>query len=77
MQLEIELCIKVVHSWQPLLKDQHEQASACWPASFENTEVCNEDVEFMTVRDDGRFARLDDMDFIELPMKSSEARFEI
>ena len=31
----------------------------------------------MTVKDDGRFARLDDMDFVELPMKSSEAWFEI
>jgi len=59
------------------IKDQHEQASACWPASFENTEVCNEDVEFMTVKDDGRFARLDDMDFVELPMKSSEGPISV
>jgi len=54
------------------VRDEHERVSACWPKDFDNTEVCNEDVEFMTVSDSGRFGAFDDMDFIELPMKETE-----
>ena len=53
-------------------QDEHERVSACWPKDFDNTEVCNEDVEFMTVSDSGRFGAFDDMDFIELPMKETD-----